>query len=77
MSSLKREEFNFDFLDRQKQIIRQHICSLSDQEKQKLTEMSSAEMRQYFSQRNLLIPNYYENIIANTTKGKFYFDKKR
>ena len=55
MQSLKREEFNFDFLDRQKQIIRQHICSLSDQDCQKLTQMSSAEMRQYFSQRNLLI----------------------
>ena len=60
--------FNFDFLDRQKQIIRQHIGTLSDQDCQKLKQMSSAEMRQYFSQRNLLITN---------TKGKFYFDKKR
>ena len=77
--------FNFDFLDRQKQIIRQHICSLSDQDKQKIKQMSSAEIRQYCCQRNLLITNTnsYENIITNTmqiqhtTKGKFYFDKKK
>ena len=77
--------FNFDNYDRQKQIIRHHIGTLSDQDKQKLKQMSSAEIRQYCSQRNLLITNTnsYENIITNTmqiqhtTKGKFYFDKKR
>ena len=53
----KSEEFNFDFLDRQQQIIRQHIGTLSDQDCRKLTEMSSAEMHHYFSQRNLLIIN--------------------
>ena len=71
--------FNFDNYNRQKEIIRQHIGTLSDQDCRKLTEMSSAEMHHYFSQRNLLIinPTYNENIITNTmqmqhtTKGKF------
>ena len=76
--------FNFDFLDRQQQIIHQHIGTLSVQDLQKLKQMSSAETRQYLSQRNLLITNTnsFENIITNTmqiqhtSKGKYYFDKK-
>ena len=75
--------FNFDNLDRQQQIIHQHIGTLSDQDLQKVKQMSSAETRQYLCQRNLLITitNSYENIMTNTmqiqhtTKGKFY--KKR
>ena len=55
-----------EFLERQKQIISQHMEYTSDQDRKKLTQMSSVEKYQYFVQRNLLITsaNSYENIIT-------------
>ena len=62
MSSFTRKEY----FERQEQIIHRHMDSLSDQDRKKLTQMSSVEKYQYFVQRNLLITsaNSYENIIT-------------
>ena len=80
MSSFTREEY----LARQQQIIHQHMDSLSDQDREKLTQMSSVEKYQYFAQRNLLITNTnsyesYENIITTQlilTADEFIADLK-
>ena len=59
-------------MQRQQQIIHQHMASLSDQDRQKFTQMSSGEKHQYLAQRNLLITNNMQ--MQPTTIGKFYLD---
>ena len=80
MSSFTREEF----YKRQQQIIHQHMDSLSNQDREKLIQMSSVEQHQYFVQRNLLITSAnsyesYENIITTQlvlTADEFIADLK-
>ena len=80
MSSFTREEF----YKRQQQIIHQHMDSLSNQDREKLIQMSSVEQHQYFVQRNLLITSAnsyesYENIITTQlvlTADEFLADLK-
>ena len=55
-------------MQRQEQIIHQHMASLSDQDRQKFTQMSSGEKHQYLAQRNLLITNNVQ--MQHTTIGK-------
>jgi hypothetical protein len=56
-------------MQRQQQIIHQHMASLSDQDRQKFTQMSSGEKHQYLAQRNLLITSNMQ--MQQTTIGKF------
>ena len=56
-------------MQRQQQIIHQHMASLSDQDRQKFTQMSSGEKHQYLAQRNLLITNSGMQM-QHTTIGK-------
>ena len=80
MSSYTREEV----FERQQQIIHQHMDSLSNQDREKLIQMSSVEQHQYFVQRNLLITSAnsyesYENIITTQlvlTADEFIADLK-
>ena len=55
-------------MQRQQQIIHQHMASLSDQDRQKFTQMSSNEKHQYLAQRNLLITSNMQ--MQHTTIGK-------
>ena len=55
-------------MQRQQQIIHQHMASLSDQDRQKFTQMSSGEKHQYLAQRNLLITSNMQ--MQHTTIGK-------
>ena len=62
-------------MQRQEQIIHQHMASLSEQDRQKFIQMSSGEKHQYLAQRNLLIKNNMQ--MQPTTIGKFYLEKVR
>ena len=59
-----------EFLERQKQIISQHMEYTSDQDRKKFIQMSPVERLQYLAQQNLLITKganayeSYENIIT-------------
>ena len=55
-------------MQRQQQIIHQHMASLSDQDRHKFTQMSSGEKHQYLAQQNLLITRNMQ--MQNTTIGK-------
>ena len=55
-------------MQRQQQIIHQHMASLSDQDRQKFTQMSSGEKHQYLAQRNLLVRNNMQ--MQHTSIGK-------
>ena len=59
-------------MQRQEQIIHQHMASLSEQDCQKFIQMSSGEKHQYLAQRNLLITNNSQ--MQPTTIGKVYLD---
>ena len=81
MSSFTREEI----FERQQQIIHQHMDSLSNQDREKLIQMSSDERMQYLAQQNLLITSganayeSYENIITTQlilTADEFIADLK-
>ena len=74
-----------EFLERQQQIIHQHMDSQSVQDRTKFIQMSPVERLQYLAQQNLLITKganayeSYENIITTQlvlTADEFIADLK-